>query len=83
MKKNKLNYDAAIKQMDMLLPEELLEENKQGITVCKEAGQCNIKKFLHQIINIEFEAVGVKEPCEAAFVLIQCMYKNNKKFMFP
>lgn len=38
MKKNKLNYDAAIKQMDMLLPDDMLDDNKNAITICKEAG---------------------------------------------
>lgn len=38
MKKNKLNYDAAIKQMDMLLPDDMVDENKKAITVCKETG---------------------------------------------
>ncbi|KAJ6636623.1 General odorant-binding protein 72 [Pseudolycoriella hygida] len=37
MKKNKLNYDAAIKQMDMLLPDELLEDNKFAIGTCKDS----------------------------------------------
>lgn len=38
MKKNKLNYDAAIKQMDMLLPVDLVGDNKNAITICRDAG---------------------------------------------
>lgn len=47
MKKNKLNYDAAIKQMEMLLPDDVLDENKNAITVCKDAGMLMHKKIFH------------------------------------
>lgn len=38
MKKNKLNYDASLKQMDKLLPDDVVEENKSALTLCKDTG---------------------------------------------
>lgn len=49
MKKNKLNYDAAIKQMDMLLPDDMVDENKNSITVCKDTGMFLSAGFLFLI----------------------------------
>lgn len=37
MKKNKINYDAAMKQFDALLPDELVDPFKNALTVCKDA----------------------------------------------
>lgn len=37
MKKNKVNYDAAMKQFDMLLPEDYKEPYKSSLTVCKDS----------------------------------------------
>nr|QLI62021.1 odorant-binding protein 18 [Streltzoviella insularis] len=36
IKNGKLNYDAAIKQADLLLPEEIKEPAKEAITACKK-----------------------------------------------
>ncbi|CAG9583160.1 unnamed protein product [Danaus chrysippus] len=37
IKNNKLNYEAAIKQADLLLPDEIKEPAKEAITACKKA----------------------------------------------
>lgn len=37
MKKNKINYEAAMKQFDLLLPEELLEPYKRSLAICKDS----------------------------------------------
>nr|AWC08421.1 odorant-binding protein 10 [Bradysia odoriphaga] len=69
MKKNKVNYEAAIKTMEKLLSDDLLEENKNGLTKCKDS------------------ANGIKDNCEAGFVLVKCIYDNRNmnrdEFPFP
>lgn len=45
MKKNKVNYDAAMKQMDMLMPEELKEPYKTALTTCKDSGLKISKRY--------------------------------------
>lgn len=37
MKKSKINYDAAIKQFDVLLPEDYREPFKNALTICKDS----------------------------------------------
>lgn len=37
MKKNKVNYDSAIKQFETLLPDEYREPYKMALTICKES----------------------------------------------
>lgn len=38
MKKNKLNYDATLKQIDMLMPDEMKDVYRTALQVCKESG---------------------------------------------
>lgn len=37
MKKNKVTYEAAIKQMDLLMPDEIREQYKGSLTTCKDS----------------------------------------------
>lgn len=37
MRKSKINYDAAMKQFDLLLPEDMKEPYKNALTVCKDS----------------------------------------------
>lgn len=37
MKKNKINYDGAMKQFDALLPDEMVEPYKAALTTCKDS----------------------------------------------
>lgn len=37
MKKSKVNYEAAMKQFDILLPDNLKEPYKKALTICKDA----------------------------------------------
>lgn len=39
MKKSKVNYDAAMKQIDLLLPEEFIEPSKHAMTMCKDSSK--------------------------------------------
>lgn len=39
IKNGRLNYEAAIKQVDLLLPEELKEPAKAAITACRKVGK--------------------------------------------
>ncbi|XP_037036884.1 general odorant-binding protein 72-like [Bradysia coprophila] len=68
MKKNKVNYEAALKTMEKLLSGDALEENRNSLTKCKDS------------------AVGIKDNCEAGFLVVKCFYNNrnvNKEFPFP
>lgn len=38
MRKNKVNFDAAMKQFDTLLPDHMKDDYKNGLTACKDAG---------------------------------------------
>lgn len=37
MRKSKVNFDAAMKQFDLLLPDDMKEVYKSALTTCKEA----------------------------------------------
>ncbi|XP_055606689.1 general odorant-binding protein 72-like [Uranotaenia lowii] len=65
MKKSKLNYDALMKQIDTIMPDELAEPMRNAVTICKNS------------------ADGIKNGCEAAYALAQCISKNNPKFIVP
>lgn len=54
MKKNKVIYEAAIKQMDLLLPEDLAEPYKYAMTVCKDTGNLNSCFITETIITALF-----------------------------
>lgn len=38
MKKNKINYDATLKQIDMLMPDEMKDDYRRALLNCKESG---------------------------------------------
>jgi len=65
MKKGKLMYDAVVKSIDTMMPDELRVDTKRALETCKGV------------------AVGIKDNCEAAFVLLKCLYKENPDFFFP
>lgn len=37
MKKNKVNYDSAMKQFDTMLPDDIKDDYKNALTTCKDA----------------------------------------------
>ncbi|XP_052861288.1 general odorant-binding protein 72-like [Anopheles cruzii] len=65
MKKGKLNYDASMKQIDTIMPDELAEPMRNALDVCRNV------------------ADGIKNNCDAAYAMLQCLSKNNPKFIFP
>lgn len=38
MKKNKINYDATIKQIDLLMPDDIKDPYKNALGMCKDSG---------------------------------------------
>lgn len=65
MKKSKVMVEAALKQFDLLLPDDMKEPYKTSLNICKDSTK------------------GVKDNCEAAYILTQCFFKNNDRFLFP
>ncbi|XP_035784121.1 general odorant-binding protein 72-like [Anopheles albimanus] len=65
MRKGKLNYDASIKQIDTIMPDELAGPMRAALDICRTA------------------ADGIKNNCDAAYAMLQCLSKNNPKFIFP
>lgn len=53
MKKNKINYDGAMKQFDALLPDELVDAFKSALSVCKDAatGEKNACEAAYKFLN--------------------------------
>lgn len=52
MRKSKINYDAAIKQFDMLLPDEIKEDYKSSLTACKDSanGEKNACEAAYKVV---------------------------------
>uniref|UniRef100_A0A9I3A6H4 Uncharacterized protein n=1 Tax=Anopheles christyi TaxID=43041 RepID=A0A9I3A6H4_9DIPT len=65
MKKGKLNYDASVKQIDTIMPDELAGPMRAALDICRNV------------------ADGIKNNCDAAYAVLQCLSKNNPKFIFP
>uniref|UniRef100_A0A182SD68 Uncharacterized protein n=1 Tax=Anopheles maculatus TaxID=74869 RepID=A0A182SD68_9DIPT len=65
MKKGKLNYDASVKQIDTIMPDELAGPMRAALDICRNV------------------ADGIKNNCDAAYAMLQCLSKNNPKFIFP
>uniref|UniRef100_A0A182P8R7 Uncharacterized protein n=1 Tax=Anopheles epiroticus TaxID=199890 RepID=A0A182P8R7_9DIPT len=65
MKKGKLNYDASVKQIDTIMPDELAGPMRAALDICRTV------------------ADGIKNNCDAAYAMLQCLSKNNPKFIFP
>ncbi|XP_053676284.1 general odorant-binding protein 72-like [Anopheles nili] len=65
MKKGKLNYEASMKQIDTIMPDELAEPMRRALDICRNASD------------------GIKNNCDSAYAMLQCISKNNPKFIFP
>ncbi|XP_065094744.1 general odorant-binding protein 72-like [Ochlerotatus camptorhynchus] len=65
MKKGKLNYEASLKQIDLIIPDELAAPLRNALDICRTV------------------ADGIKNNCESAYAVAQCLSKNNPKFIFP
>lgn len=65
IKKGKLNYDASLKQIDLIMPDELAAPMRNALDACRTV------------------ADGIKNNCESAYAVAQCLSKNNPKFVFP
>lgn len=52
MKKNKINYDAAMKQFDTLLPDNMRDPYKEALTKCKDVagGEKNPCEVAYKLI---------------------------------
>lgn len=57
MRKNKINYDAAMKQFDTLLPDHMKDDYKNSLTTCKDAagGEKNACEVAHKLILCSFK----------------------------
>lgn len=52
MKKSKINFDAAMKQFDTMLPDELKEPYKAALTICKDStnGEKNACEAAYKLV---------------------------------
>lgn len=52
MKKNKVNYDSAMKSFDTMLPDDMKDDYKNALTACKDAtaGEKNACEAAHKFI---------------------------------
>lgn len=52
MRKNKINYEGAMKQFDTLLPDHMKDDYKNGLTACKDSagGEKNPCEVAHKLI---------------------------------
>lgn len=52
MRKSKVNYDAAMKQFDLLLPEDIKEVYKAALTRCKDSanGEKNACEAAYKVV---------------------------------
>ncbi|XP_058463907.1 general odorant-binding protein 72-like [Malaya genurostris] len=65
IRKGKLNYDATIKQIETIMPDELAEPMRVALDICRDSGD------------------GIKNHCDASYSIMQCISKNNPKFIVP
>ncbi|XP_058837116.1 general odorant-binding protein 72-like [Topomyia yanbarensis] len=65
IRKGKLNYEATMRQIDTIIPDELAEPLRKALDICRNSGE------------------GIKNNCDAAYAITQCISKNNPQFVFP
>lgn len=65
IKKGKIQYEAVMKSIDTMMPDELRDETKRAVESCKTA------------------AVGIKDPCEASYTILGCMWREYPEFFLP
>lgn len=65
MRKGKLQYDAVLKAVETMMPDELKDGTKRALEVCKSSG------------------VGIKDPCEASYTILGCIWKEYPDFFVP
>lgn len=53
MRKSKINYEAAMKQMDNLLPDNMKDDYKSALTTCKDStsGEKNACEAAYKFLN--------------------------------
>lgn len=55
LRKTKVNYESAMKQIDLLLPEEFIEPTKHALNMCKDSSKfttfSNIGKWMMKTYN--------------------------------
>lgn len=93
MRKGKINYEQAMKQIDMMLPEEFKPAFREALERCKSAGIFICFTYYSQhILHKQFEltkhsfrfvAVEIKNHCDASYAIVQCFFENDTKFYFP
>lgn len=76
MKKNKVNFDSAMKSFDTMLPDEMKDDYKNSLTICKDAnaGEKNACDGLYSTMMAFFSSylcVRVRENRIKHFFLFQ------------
>lgn len=57
MKKNKINFDSAMKSFDTMMPDDMKEDYKNALTACKDstAGEKNACDAANKFINCYYK----------------------------
>lgn len=88
IRNGKLNYNLAVKQVNLFMPDGIKEVYLSAIEQCKNSGKKTLKLSdqLRRLIAFQFyrlKADDITDNCEYSFTLLQCFYKTSPVFMFP
>lgn len=90
VRRGKVNYALAVRQVKTFMPEGMREEFLKGIDACKDIGnswnfQTQIYCFDHICLYffVLFIGADMDDNCDKSYAILKCFFDNNEHFMFP
>lgn len=84
MRKSKFLPESAVKQVELMMPDEIKQDTIKSINECKNSGELSYLKIMYNSIQFDIiSANGIKDSCDAALGVIKCLLANNPQFVFP
>lgn len=84
MRKSKFLPESAIKQVELMMPDEIKQVTITAINECKNSGELSHFNFFNNLTQFHIiSANGIKDSCDAALGVIKCLLANNPQFVFP